>query len=337
MGVVRGERDGGEQGGGLMQYRTLGNSGLRVSVIGLGTNQFGGKVDADGVERIIHRALDLGVNFIDTADIYTGGRSEETIGQAIKGRRTDVIVATKVASPVGKGPNERGASRQRIMDGVEASLRRLGTDYIDLYQIHRFDPHTPFEETMRALDDLVRSGKVRYIGASNYLAWQLCRANDVAEMAGGVKFVSIQPHYHMLERGIEQELVPYCEAFGVGIIPYFPLAGGFLTGKYKEGAAPPAGSRGESSPYVQRYFTPENFKKVAAWSAFAEARGRTMAELAVAWLLARPMVSSVITGVTTVEQLEANVKAADWVLSETDMEAIESLAREAGSGAQAEP
>lgn len=310
-----------------MRYRTLGNSGLHVSVIGIGTNQFGGKVDADGVERIIQGAIDLGVNFIDTADTYTGGRSEETIGRAVKGRRDRVIIATKVGNPVGEGPNERGASRQRIMNGVEASLRRLGTDYIDLYQIHRFDPHTPFEETMRALDDLVRSGKVRYIGASNYMAWQLCRANDVAEMMGGVKFVSVQPHYHMLERGIEGELVPYCEAFGVGIIPYFPLAGGFLTGKYKEGAAPPTGSRGERSPYVQQYFTPENFKKVAAWRAFAGERGRTMAELAVAWLLARPMVSSVITGVTSVEQLEANVKAADWELTAADMEEIEAAAR----------
>ena len=312
-----------------MEYRRLGNSGLQVSVIGLGTNQFGQKVDADEVERIIHRALDMGVNFIDTADIYTGGRSEETIGRAIKGRREQVGLAAKVGMSVGDGPNERGASRQRIMNGVEASLRRLDTDYIDLYQIHRFDPHTPYEETMRALDDLVRTGKVRYIGASNYAAWQLCRANAVAEMQGGVPFVSIQPHYHMLERGIEQELVPYCQAFGIGIIPYFPLAGGFLTGKYQEGQAPPAGSRGETSPYVQQYFKPENFKKVAAWKAWAEARGRTMAELAVAWLLARPMVSSVITGVTSVEQLENNVKASDWVLTEADMEEIEAAGRAA--------
>lgn len=309
-----------------MQYRSLGKSGLRVSAIGLGTNQFGGKVDADGVARIIHRALDVGVNFIDTADTYTGGRSEETIGQAIAGRRDEVVLATKVASKVGDGPNMSGASRKRIMDGVEASLRRLNTDYIDLYQIHRFDPHTPFDETMRALDDLVRSGKVRYIGASNYAAWQLCRANDVAEMAGGVQFVSIQPHYHMLERGIERETVPYCQEFGIGIIPYFPLAGGFLTGKYAEGAPPPSGSRGETSPYVQRYFTPENFHKVAVWSDFARRHGRTMSQLAVAWLLARPQVSSAITGVTSIAQLDDNVKAADWELSTAEMEEIDALA-----------
>lgn len=308
-----------------MQYRSLGTSGLRVSAIGLGTNQFGGKVDADGVERIIGRALDLGINFIDTADMYTGGRSEETIGRALAGRRSDVILATKVGWKLSDAPNMSGASRKRIMDGVEASLRRLNTDYIDLYQIHRFDPHTPFEETMRALDDLVRSGKVRYIGASNYAAWQFCRANDVAEMAGGVQFVSVQPHYHMLERGIEQELVPYCQAFGIGIIPYFPLAGGFLTGKYTRGEAPPAGSRGETSQYVQRYFTPENFKKVAELSVFAQRHGRTMPELAIAWLLARPQVSSIITGVTSTKQLENNAKAADWELSAADAEEIDGL------------
>lgn len=308
-----------------MRYRLLGRSGLRVSVIGLGTNQFGGKVDDAGVERIIHHALDAGVNFIDTADIYTGGRSEETIGRAIKRRRSEAILATKVGSKTGDGPNDAGASRHRIVAGVEASLRRLNTDYIDLYQIHRFDPHTPFEETMRALDDLVRSGKVRYIGASNYTAWQLCRANDVAEMQGGTPFVSIQPHYHMLERGIEAELIPYCQAMNIGIIPYYPLAGGFLTGKYKLGEAPPKGSRGETSSYVQRYFTPRNFAIVEKLETFAKEHGRTLAELAVAWLMARPQVSSVITGVTSVEQLDANMRAADWDLTPEDTAAIDAI------------
>ena len=189
---------------------------------------------------------------------------------------------------VGDGPNDVGASRHRIMTGVEASLRRLGTDYIDLYQIHRFDPHTPAEETMRALDDLVRSGKVRYIGASNYAAWQLCRANDVAEANGWSRFVSVQPHYHMLERSIERELVPYCEAFGTGIIPYYPLAGGFLTGKYRRNEAPPPGSRGESSEYVQRYFTDRNFDILDKLQAFAKEREKSMVELAIAWLLGPP-------------------------------------------------
>lgn len=308
-----------------MKYRQLGRSGLWVSVVGLGTNQFGGKVDEKGVAEIIDAALDLGVNFIDTADVYTGGKSEETIGKAIAKRRDQVVLATKVGSRTGDGPNDVGASRRHIIAGVEASLRRLGTEYIDLYQIHRFDPHTPFEETMRALDDLVRSGKVRYIGASNYAAWQLCRANDVAEMRGWTPFISIQPHYHMLERSIEKELVPYCEAFGVGIIPYFPLAGGFLTGKYRRGQAPPPGSRGEASAYVQQYFTERNFDAVERLEAFAKARGKSMAELAIAWLIARPQVASVIAGVTSVEQLQQNVKASEWELSPKEMEEIEKI------------
>lgn len=308
-----------------MKYRQLGRSGLWVSVVGLGTNQFGGKVDEKGVAEIIDAALDLGVNFIDTADVYTGGKSEETIGKAIAKRRDQVVLATKVGSRTGDGPNDVGASRRHIIAGVEASLRRLGTEYIDLYQIHRFDPHTPFEETMRALDDLVRSGKVRYIGASNYAAWQLCRANDVAEMRGWTPFISIQPHYHMLERSIEKELVPYCEAFGVGIIPYFPLAGGFLTGKYRRGQAPPPGSRGEASAYVQQYFTERNFDVIERLEAFAKARGKSMAELAIAWLIARPQVASVIAGVTSVAQLQHNVKASEWELSAEEMQEIEHI------------
>lgn len=308
-----------------MRYRQLGRSGLRVSVVGLGTNRFGSKVDEKGVAEIIHAALDQGLNFIDTADVYTGGQSEETIGKAIAGRRERVIIATKVGMRVGDGPNDVGASRQRIMTGVEASLRRLNTDYIDLYQIHRFDPHTPAEETMRALDDLVRSGKVRYIGASNYAAWQLCRANDLAEMRGWSSFVSVQPHYHMLERSIEAELVPYCQAFCVGIIPYFPLAGGFLTGKYRRNQPPPPGSRGESNEYVQRYFTDRNFDILEQLEAFAAKRGRSMVELAIAWLLARPQVSSVIAGVTSLSQLESNLKASDWELSAGEMDELEKI------------
>jgi Predicted oxidoreductases (related to aryl-alcohol dehydrogenases) len=308
-----------------VKYRQLGRSGLWVSVVGLGTNQFGGKVDEKGVAEIIDAALDLGVNFIDTADVYTGGKSEETIGKTIAKRRDQVVLATKVGSRTGDGPNDVGASRRHIIAGVEASLRRLGTEYIDLYQIHRFDPHTPFEETMRALDDLVRSGKVRYIGASNYAAWQLCRANDVAEMRGWTPFISIQPHYHMLERSIEKELVPYCEAFGVGIIPYFPLAGGFLTGKYRRGQAPPPGSRGEASAYVQQYFTERNFDVIERLEAFAKARGKSVAELAIAWLIARPQVASVIAGVTSVAQLQHNVKASEWELSPEEMQEIEQI------------
>lgn len=298
-----------------MDYRQLGSAGVRVSVIGLGTNQFGGKVDQQGVNDIIAGAEDLGINFIDTADVYTGGRSEETLGVALKGRRNRWVVATKVFHPTGTGSNDRGASRYHIMQGIDASLARLQTDHIDLYQIHRWDETTPIEETLRALDDLVRAGKVRYIGASNFAAWQLARANVLAELRGWTTFVTIQNHYHMLERELEREVLPYCQASGVGILPYFPLAGGFLTGKYRRGEPPPAGSRGESSSYVQQYLTDENFARVEALTTWAAARGHTMAELAHAWLLARPEVSSVISGCTSLAQVQANARAAGWTLS----------------------
>ena len=260
-----------------MEYRQLGNSGLRVSVIGLGTNQFGGKVDQDGVNNIIDGAIDLGINLIDTADTYAQTNSEKTLGVALKGRWDKVVLATKVYSPTGPGPNDYGASRYHIMNGVEASLRRLQTDHIDLYQMHRYDVTAPIQETLRALDDLIRSGKVRYIGASNYAAWQLAEANMLAELSGWTAFVSIQNHYHMFERGIEAEVLPFCRKRKVSILPYFPLAGGFLTGKYKRGEAAPEGSRGESSPYVQRYMTDAYYDKVERLSQWAEGHGHTMA------------------------------------------------------------
>ncbi|MBA3948020.1 MAG: aldo/keto reductase [Herpetosiphonaceae bacterium] len=311
-----------------MEYRGLGRSGVKVSTVGLGGNQFGGKVDRAGTERIVHAAMDLGVNFIDTADVYSRGQSEEVLGAALAGRWDKIVIATKVRSAMGDGPNDRGASRYHVFDGVHACLRRLNTDHIDLLQIHSWDADTPVEETMRALDDLVSSGKVRYIGASNYAAWQLCRSNDVAELHGWASFISVQPHYHMLERGIESELVPYCQAFGVGILPYFPLAGGFLTGKYRAGEPAPTGSRGASSPYVQRYFTPENFAKVDKLRTWAEERGHTMGELAIAWLLAQPQLTSVIAGVTSVEQVQANVETATWKLTPEDEQAVRAILEE---------
>ena len=308
-----------------MQYRQLGNSGVRVSVIGLGTNQFGGKVDQAGVNEIIDGCLELGVNFIDTADIYTGGRSEETLGVALQGKWDKVVLGTKGVSPMGQGVNDKGASRYHIANAVEASLRRLQTDHIDLYQMHRWDDTTPIDETLRALDDLVASGKVRYVGASNYAAWQLSRANLLAELRGWSRFVTIQPHYHMFERGIEQEMIPYCNAYGVGILPYFPLAGGFLTGKYKQGQAAPAGSRGENSPYVQRYMTDKNYAIVAKLGAWAEERGHSMVELAHAWLLGQPQVSSVISGATKLSQVQSNAAAAEWSLSAEELAAVNAV------------
>jgi aryl-alcohol dehydrogenase-like predicted oxidoreductase len=309
-----------------MEYRNLGRAGVKVSAVGVGCNQFGGKVDGAGTKAIVHRALDLGINFFDTADVYGNrGGSEECLGEALAGEWGRVVLATKFRSKMGDGPNDGGTSRYHLQNAVEASLRRLKTDHIDLYQVHSWDASTPIEETMRALDDLVRAGKVRYIGASNFAAWQLCHAIDVAERMGGEAFATIQPHYHMLEREIERELIPYCQSAGVGILPYFPLAGGFLTGKYQRGEAPPPGSRGERSPYVQEYLTSANFDLLDKLRAFADARGHSMGELAVAWLLAQPQVCSVISGATNPDQVTANVAAGGWALSPEESSEIRGL------------
>jgi aryl-alcohol dehydrogenase-like predicted oxidoreductase len=311
-----------------MEYRSLGRSGVKVSAVGLGSNQFGGKVDQAGTERIVHQAMELGINFIDTADVYNHGRSEEVLGLALVGRWDQVVLATKLGKPMGDGPNDQGASRYHALNAVEASLRRLKTDHIDLLQIHAWDPATPIEEMMRTLDDLITSGKVRYVGASNFSAWQLCRANDRAEMCGWTPFITIQPHYHLLEREVERELIPYCQATGIGVLPYYPLAGGFLTGKYREGEPPPPGSRGESNKYVQQYFTPTNFAKVRALTAWAETRSHSTAELAIAWLLAQPQISSVIAGATKPEQVEANIRAAEWKLTVAEVDEVRAILAE---------
>ena len=308
-----------------MEYRQLGNSGVRVSVIGMGTNRFGTKVEQADVNRIIDTAIDLGVNFIDTADVYTGSESEKTLGHALKGKWDKVVLATKGYFATGDGTNDIGASRYHLRNAVENSLTRLQSDHIDLYQMHRWDVNTPIEETMRTLDDLVSSGKVRYIGASAYAAWQLAKANLLADMRGWASFVTVQSHYHMLEREVEKEVIPYCQADNVGFIPYFPLAGGFLTGKYKRGEDAPEGSRGESSDYVKGYMTDDNYTIVEKLSAWAEERGHTMAELAHVWLLAQPQVCSVISGLTRIEHLEANAKSADWVLSEDELAEVNAV------------
>ena len=298
-----------------MQYRQLGNSGVRVSVIGMGTNQFGGKVNQKGVDAIISEAIELGINFIDTADVYQKGKSEKALGKALKGKRDQVVLATKACIQTGDGPNERGTSRYYLNRAVEASLKRLKTDRIDLYQMHRFDPTTPMEETLRALDDLVSAGKVRYVGTSNYAAWQLAKANLLAEFRAQVPFVSEQGHFHMFERQVEKEMIPYCAEHNVGFIPFFPLAGGFLTGKYKRGEDAPADSRGAQSAYVQSYMTDANYDILDKLSAWAEERDHTINELAHSWLLAQPAVCSVISGLTKSEHLQANAKAGDWMLT----------------------
>jgi aryl-alcohol dehydrogenase-like predicted oxidoreductase len=308
-----------------MLYRNLGTSGLKVSVIGLGTNQFGGKVSQKIAIEIIDSALDVGINFVDTADVYQEGRSEEYIGNALEGKRDKVLIATKVYHPTNDDPNARGASRKHILQGIEASLKRLKTDYIDLYQIHRWDPETQIEETLRTLEDLIRSGKIRYIGASNFNTWQLTWSIASSKLSNISSFVSIQPHFHMFERDIEKELIPACEYLGIGIIPYFPLAGGFLTGKYKQDQPTPPGSRGESSQYVQRYMTDLNYSKLAKLETFAHQKKHNLTELAHAWLLAQPMVSSVISGATKVAHVLSNAESFEWELNAADIKQINEI------------
>lgn len=306
-----------------MEYRQLGRSGLKVSAIGLGGNTFGNGADEAQTARIIHRALDVGINFVDTADIYSRGVSEQYVGKAIAGRRQQIVVATKVRGRMGDLPNDEGLSRKHIMDGVEASLRRLETDYIDLYQVHNVDPVTPVYETLSALDDLVHAGKVRYLGCSNYAAWQICEALWAADRKNLTPFVSVQPRYNMVDRAIERELLPFCRQYGIGIIPYSPLAGGILTGKYKEGEAPPPDTRAGRNPRLQQQLTSEMLGKVQALAKWARDQGHTMGELALAWLLSRPEVSTVIAGATKPEQVEENARAAEWRLGEADLKAID--------------
>lgn len=309
-----------------MQYRQLGKSGIRVSVIGLGTNRFGYEyMPQSEVIRALDAAADLGINFLDSADTYQKGRSEETIGNALKGKRNNFIIATKFYNRTGEGPNDWGTSRLHLRNAVEASLSRLQTDHIDLYYSHEYDQSTPIDETLRGLDDLVSSGKVLYIGASNFQAWQIARANLLAEAHGWSPFVVAQTHYHLLERGAEKELLPFSRSQGVGVIPYFPLAGGFLTGKYQRGQPAPTGSRGESSRYVQQYMTDANYTLIEHLSAWAETRGHALNEVAHAWLLGHPEVSSVISGATRLEQVQQNAKAGDWALKPDEMDEIQKL------------
>jgi aryl-alcohol dehydrogenase-like predicted oxidoreductase len=311
-----------------MEYRQLGCAGVRVSVLGLGTNRFGSKdVPQSEVDRIIDAAFEAGVNFIDTANVYNEGRSEETLGHALKGRMDKVVLATKFSFPRKQGPNTWGASRYQIMQAVDQSLRRLQTDHIDVYYAHRWDDTTPIEETLRALDDLIRIGKVCYIGASAYASWQLAHANVLAELKGWTPFVAIQSEYNMLRRNVEREVLPYCRAHGVGFVPYYPLAGGFLTGKYEPGKPPPPGSRGEDVKYVRSLMTDVNYAKVGKLSAWCKEHGRGMNELAQAWLSAQPHVCSVITGAKKLDHLLSNVKAADWKLTAQDLEEMDTLLR----------
>ncbi len=306
-----------------MEYRQLGRSGLKVSAIGLGGNTFGNGADEAQTGRIINRALDIGVNFIDTADVYSRGVSEQFVGKAVKGRRHEALIATKVRGKMGDLPNDEGLSRAHIMAGIDASLKRLGTDYVDLYQVHQVDANTPIYETMSALDNLVSQGKVRYVGCSNFAAWQICEALWAADRKNLTPFVSVQPRYNLFDRAIERELVPFCRQYGIGIIPYSPLAGGILTGKYKAGEAPPPDTRAGRNQRMQSQLNSETLGKVSALRKWAEQRDHTVGELALSWLLSRPEVSTIIAGATRPEQVDANAKAAEWKLTEDDLKQID--------------
>ena len=310
-----------------MEYRSLGNSGLQVSVVGLGTNNFGRRCDYEQTSSVINRALELGITCIDTADVYGGnGMSEEFIGRALQGKRQDIVLATKFAARMGDGPYKVGASRRYVYNAVQDSLRRLQTDYIDLYQIHFPDAQTPIEETLRGLDDLVHSGMVRYIGCSNFTPVQVVEAHWVAKTEHLTRFISAQNRYNLLERDIEKELLPVCSRYGLGMLPFFPLASGFLTGKYRQGEAPPEGTRlAAGGGQADRTLTEGNFAILQKLDQFAQERSHSVLELAFAGLLAQPAVSSVIAGATKPEQLEANVKAGEWQLTPDDTTALQSL------------
>ncbi|WP_428910847.1 aldo/keto reductase [Niallia sp. Krafla_26] len=308
-----------------MKYRHLGTSGLRVSALGLGGNSFGKRADKDTSIRIIHQALHQGINLIDTANIYSGTKSEEIIGEALADRRHEVIIATKAGLPCGQGPNDKGSSRYHIQREIEGSLKRLRTDYIDLYQIHSFDPNTPLEETLRALDDLVKSGKVRYIGASNYAAWELMKAIGISDKQGLSRFVTVQQSYSLADRTPEQELIPCCLDQGVGIIPYFPLAGGLLTGKYGDGKQIPVGSRLDKDPNsnIGKRLDDKHLQLVKQVAQSAKNLDTTPAALSLAWLLSRSVVSSIIVGATSEEQVIENLRCLSLNLDSTTIEALD--------------
>jgi aryl-alcohol dehydrogenase-like predicted oxidoreductase len=310
-----------------MQKRRLGNSTLEVSVVGLGGNNFGGRIDFAAAERVVHKAIALGLNLIDTSDSYGNrGGSEEALGRILGDKRKTIVLATKFGLPMDDAGKLKGASRHYIMHAVEASLKRLRTDWIDLYQLHRPDPQTPIEETLRALDDLVRQGKVRFIGCSNLSAQQVAEALDTASRHGLASFVSCQDEYSLLVRDIERELLPLAKARGLGILPYFPLASGLLTGKYRRGVPLPPGSRlARNARHAQEFISERNWRIVGELEAFAARRGRTMLELAFGWLLRESAVASVIAGATTPEQVEQNVGAAGWTPSPEDVAELDRI------------
>jgi aryl-alcohol dehydrogenase-like predicted oxidoreductase len=312
---------------GAIGKRRLGSSTLEVSVVGLGGNNFGGRIDFAATGRVVHKAIDLGINLIDTADSYGNkGGSEEWLGRILGAKRKDIVLATKFGLPMDEAGELKGASRRYIMRAVEASLKRLNTDWIDLYQLHRPDPQTPIEETLRALDDLLRAGKVRWIGCSNLAGRELVEAQTTARRHGLAGFASCQDEYSLLVRDVERELAPTAKSRGMGLLPYFPLASGLLTGKYERAAALPTGSRLAKNPrHAQRFASERNWHVVGELAAFAARHGHTLLELAFSWLLRDSVVASVIAGATTEQQVEQNARAAGWILSAEDLAEIDRI------------
>ena len=310
-----------------MDYRRLGHSGLWVSAVGIGCNNFGAKCDEAATRAVVHACLDAGITLFDTADMYGNrGGSETLLGRILGHHRKDIVLASKFGLPMGEGPYLNGAGRHYIMRAVEDSLRRLRTDHLDLYQVHRPDPATPIEETLRALDDLVRDGKVRYLGCSNFAGWQLAEAEWAARAGGTVRFISAQNEYSLVDRRIEGELVPAANAYGVGILPYFPLANGLLTGKYQRNHAMPDGARMTERPTrAEEVLTDRNWTIAEKVADYAAARGHSLLEAAIGWLASQDHVPSVIAGATTAEQVAQNAAAADWRMTAEEIADISAL------------
>lgn len=302
-----------------MEYRQLGRSGVMVSALGLGGNTFGRTCDAETTAAIVDRALALGINHFDTADTYGGTRSEEYLGAALRGRRHEAIIATKTGYPLGDGPNNDGLSRRRITANCEASLRRLGTDYVDVFYLHRPDPRTDIDESLAALDDLVRQGKVRYAACSNYTGWEIARLCERAMSHGWAVPIITQSRYNMFSRETGRDVAPAAAAYGMGIVPYSPLAGGVLTGKYRSAVDAQPGTRAWNNPRFETLLSDEILRVVTDLSAFAARYDHTVGDLAIAWLLNQPAVCSVITGVTSPDQVETNARAVGWVFDELEL------------------
>ena len=308
-----------------MESRRLGHSGLVVSEIGIGCNQFGSKVDAQGTKAIVDKALELGITFFDTGDVYSSGMSETYLGRALVGRRYQALIATKFGSPMGSLPLDRGGSRRYVLHAVDESLRRLGTDYIDLYQYHRPDPLTTFEETLETLNDLVREGKVRYIGTSNMQAWQLADIQWTARSRGFAGPISTEHHYNLLHRDVQNEVIPACRTYNLGLVPYFPLASGLLTGKYRGGTAPEGSRLAQHRTLADQLLTRANYSLVERLESFSKDRGHSILDLALAWLITQPEVSSVIAGVTSPDQVSQNAQASGWRLSPEDFLVVDQI------------